>query len=85
MSGLFRTGDIDENFLKFLCGQESSGNDSRNFILVAQLPDKRSMVCFALSRSFLADFKKQPNRYSGPILEYVMDIQGAARLDFVMS
>ena len=58
MSGLFRTGDIDENFLKFLCGQESSGNVSRNFIiLVVKLPEKRSMDCFALSRSFLVDLK----------------------------
>ena len=57
MSGVFRTGDIDENFLKFLCGQESSGNGFSDFILVAQLPDKRSMIYLALSRFSLVDLK----------------------------
>ena len=57
MSGLFRTGDIDENFLKFLCGQESSGNGFSDFILVTQFPDKRSMVLISFSQSFLVDLK----------------------------
>lgn len=46
---------------------------------------KQSIVCFAFSQSSLSDLKKQLNRYSGPILKYFMDIQGAERSAFVSS
>lgn len=90
MSGLFRTGDIDENFLKFLYFQDFYMGKNRRATAFRTLSWLRNcpindqwFVCF--QPIFLGGFKKQLNRYSGRILKYVMDIQGAARLDFVMS
>ena len=90
MSGLFRTGDIDEKFLKFCTSKifiwaRIVGQRQWELYLGCVISRKTINGLFGFKPIFLGGFKKQLNRYSGPILKYVMDIQGAAWLDFVMS